>query len=82
MTDRKGTSTYQLFAGDQITAGVTHQIQVGRDNSWVKYEATTKVRPDESTEDAKTRAIGHVNASVMDAVDAVVEEIRNKEAGR
>lgn len=75
--DRKGMTSYVLYEGDQITAGVTHQIQIGRDNSWVKYEATTKVRPDETAADARTRAVGHVNESVMIAVQQTVESVRS-----
>jgi hypothetical protein len=69
--------SYELFNGDQITVSVTHQIQIGRDNSWVKYEAVTKLRPGEKAEDARTRAIGHVNVSVMEAVAKTVETVRS-----
>jgi len=74
---RKGMEAYELFAGDQITVGVTHQIEIGRDKSWVKYEAITKIRPGEAAEDARTRAIGHVNVSVMEVVHQTVETVRN-----
>lgn len=70
---------YVLYEGDQIVVGVTHEISIGRDRSWVKYEATTKIRSDESTESARTRAIGHVNESAMVAVDTTVEAIRRKQ---
>lgn len=70
--------TYHLFEGDTILVGVTHQVEVGRDKSWVKYEASTKVRPGEATEQAQTRAIGHVNAAAMEAVEATVEKIRSR----
>jgi hypothetical protein len=73
---RKGMEAYELFNGDQITVGVTHQIEIGRDKSWVKYEAVTKLRPGEVAEDARTRAIGHVNISVDHAVAAAVDQIR------
>lgn len=73
----KGDTSYVLFTGDTITCGVTHQIDVGRDRSWVKYEATTKVQPGESANDAETRAIGHVNEAVMEAVLRTVESVRN-----
>jgi len=66
----------ELFQGDQITVSVTHQIQIGRDNSWVKYEAQTKVRPEESAAEARGRAIGHVNTSVMEAVASTVDAVR------
>ena len=74
---RQGMEAYELFAGDRITVGVTHQIEIGRDKSWVKYEAATKVRPGESAEDARTRAIGHVNVSVMEVVAQTVETVRS-----
>jgi hypothetical protein len=67
---------YELYAGDQITVGVTHEIKVGYDKSWVKYEAITKVRPGEVAADARTRAVGHVNESVMRAVAQAVETVR------
>lgn len=69
--------SYQLYSGDQITVSVTHQIQIGRDNSWVKYEAVTRLQPGETAADARTRAIGHVNQSVMEAVHSTVETVRN-----
>lgn len=68
---------YELFAGDEISVSVTHEVKVGRDSSWVKYEAKTKLRPGEVAEDARTRAIGHVNESVMIAVHQAVERVRN-----
>jgi hypothetical protein len=77
MTDRRGIESYQLYAGDQITVSVTHQIQIGRDNSWVKYEAVTRLQPGETPQDARTRAIRHVNESVMEAVHSTVETVRN-----
>ena len=75
---RKGLGVYELFEGDQITVGVTHEIKVGRDTSWIKYEAVTKIRPSETARDARTRAIGHVNESVMAAVEQTVETVRNQ----
>lgn len=73
---RVGMESSELSAGDQITVSVTHQIEIGRDKSWVKYEALTKVRPGEGSEDARTRAIGHVNRSVMEAVAQTVDTVR------
>jgi hypothetical protein len=73
----KGMESYELFEGDQIIVGVTHEISVGRDRSWIKYEATTRLRPGEKAEDARTRAIGHVNVSVMEAVAKTVESVRS-----
>jgi hypothetical protein len=68
----KGTGAYELYEGDTILVGITHEVNVGRDKSWVKYEATTKVRLQETAEDARTRAIGHVNRSVEEAVEQLI----------
>jgi hypothetical protein len=77
---RKGAEAYELFSGDQITVGVTHQIEVGRDKSWVKYEAVTRLRPGEAAADARTRAVGHVNESIGIAVHQTVESVRSQYA--
>lgn len=74
----KGTGAYELFTGDTILVGMTHELSVGRDKSWVKYEATTKVREGESDQDARTRAIGHVTVSVMKVIEAAVEQVRSQ----
>jgi len=68
---------YQLDAGDDITVGVTQEVTVGRDKTWVKYEGRTKVRPGEATDDAVTRAVGHVNEAIMIAIHKTVETVRN-----
>ena len=71
-----GTGHYELYEGDQITVGMTHEIKVGYDKSWVKMEAITKIRPDETGDEASRRAIGYVNRTVMDAVAQAVETVR------
>ena len=68
---------YELFQGDEITVGITCEISIGRDKSWCKYEAKTKLRPGEVAADARTRAIGHVNESVMEVVAQVVDTQRS-----
>lgn len=72
----RGTGSYELNEGDTILVGVTHEISVGRDKSWVKYEATTKVRPTEVADDARARAVRHVKESVDYTVAAVIEDRR------
>jgi len=74
----RGTEATEVYEGDQITVGITHQIEVGRDKAWVKYEAITKIRPQETSDQARTRAIRHVNASVMETIEATVEQMRSK----
>lgn len=64
-----------LDPGDKLTVGLTHQIQIKGDNSWIKYEAIITVRDGETDEQAKQRVIGHVNSAVIDTVDQVVETV-------
>jgi hypothetical protein len=73
----KGTGAYELYQGDSILVGMTHEISVGRDKSWIKYEATTKIRPGEVSDEARSRAIGHVNQSIVRLVETAVEQIRS-----
>lgn len=66
-----------LDPGDKLTVGITHQIQIKGDNSWIKFEAVITVREGETSDQANKRAIAHVNDAVIDAVDQVVETVTN-----
>jgi hypothetical protein len=74
-----GAESYALLEGDSILVSYTHQIEIGRDKSWVKYEYTTRVQQDEATEDAMARAIGHADQGVMKAVHQAVETVRSQQ---
>lgn len=73
----RGETVYDVVRGDQITVGITHEISVGRDKSWVRYEQTTQQQQNESTEDARARAIASAETGVMQAVAATVEQLRS-----
>lgn len=64
-----------LRDGDTITVAVTHEVKIGGDSSWIRYEASSKINQ-ETSEDAATRVIGHVNEGVMQAVTDTVETVR------
>ena len=70
------TETGFIREGDKITVAVTHEIRIGGESSWVRFEAQTMVNQ-ETCEDASDRAIRFVNAGVMDAVHKTVEQVRN-----
>lgn len=63
--------------GDTITVAVTHEIKIGGESSWIRYEASSKVNQ-ETSEQASERTIGFVNEGVMDAVHKTVEKVRNQ----
>lgn len=65
--------TATLSQGDRITYGVTHQIKIGREDSWVKYEANSAVQEGETAEQAAERVMDHVNRTVMEAVMETVK---------
>ena len=62
--------------GDTITVAVTHEIKIGGESSWVRYETTTKVNQ-ETSEEASDRAIGFVNQGAIKAVHETVEQVRS-----
>ena len=50
--------------GDTIEVGVTHEVLIGREKSWVKYGVVTKVREGETGEQASERAAIQMNEEV------------------
>lgn len=71
------TDTAFLRDGDSITVAVTHEIKIGGDSSWVRYEASSKINQ-ETSEEASERVIKHVKKAVMDAVFQTVEVVRSQ----
>jgi len=69
------TETAFIRDGDSITVAVTHEVKIGGESSWIRYEATSKVNQ-ETSEDASDRVINFVNVGVMDAVQKTVESVR------
>lgn len=65
-----------LAEGDRIIASVSHEVKVGGEASWIKWEVNSAVREGEDTETAKTRVKGHVTATVMELVHEVVDSVR------
>lgn len=70
-----GTESHVLFEGDTVTASLTHHIKISGDDSWVKFEATSRVQPEESAAAARKRITDFaLNASleaVLETVTAV-----------
>lgn len=65
-----------LRDGDKITVAVTHEIKIGGESSWVRYEATSAIN-EETSEEAAKRVIGHVNTGCMEAVESTVNAVRS-----
>jgi hypothetical protein len=64
-----------LDSGDRIGVSVTHQIRINGDDSWVKAEASSRVRESESPDQAGDRVLGFVDGFVMKAVERVATTV-------
>lgn len=71
-----GKTTEALIEGDRIICGVTHQVKIGREDSWIKYEINTQVREGEDTETAFKRSTEHVNEKALEVVRETVNRVR------
>jgi hypothetical protein len=61
--------------GDTIEVGVTHEVLIGREKSWVKYGVVTKVREGETGEQASERASIQMNEEVEKIIKDIVEQV-------
>lgn len=61
--------------GDTIEVGVTHEVLIGREKSWVKYGVVTKVREGETGEQASERAAIQMNEEVEKIIKDIVEQV-------
>jgi hypothetical protein len=75
-SDPSPDETYVLAEGDRITCGITHEIMIAGEKSWVKYEVNSAVRAEEAVHEATTRVIRHVNATALEAVRETVDAVR------
>ncbi len=70
-----------LSAGDTVEVGVTHEIVIGREKSWIKFGVTTKVREGETGEDASDRASTQMQNEVATLIKDVVAQVERIENG-
>ena len=64
------------MTGDRITVGVTHEVLIDGERSWIKYEIHTDVNEYEQLEDARARASRQLNDGVMRQIAETVETVR------
>lgn len=64
-----------LDAGDRISVSVTHQIRINHDDSWIKAEATSSVRPGEDAQEAGDRVLTFVDDFVIKACERVAATV-------
>ena len=64
-----------LNEGDIVEFGVSHELKINGDASWVSFKAATKVRPGEHADEASARVNAYVQRSMSKAVEATVSEV-------
>lgn len=69
------TPESRLNDNDMIEVGVSHQLKINGDESWVSYKVATKVRVGESADDATKRALEQVSVAMRTAVEHTVREV-------
>lgn len=60
-----------LDVGDTLSYSVSASVKSGGQEAWVKVEATTTVREDETAEETRYRISDFVHAQIADAIEEV-----------
>jgi hypothetical protein len=68
-----------LAPGDSVEIGVTHEVLIGREKSWIKMGITSKVQPDEDADEAISRVSEIVNNKIMSIIEAAVQTVTDYE---
>jgi hypothetical protein len=64
--------------GDTIEVGVSHEIKIGGESSWISFKYSTKVQPEETDTQARDRAVEYTDEGVWHAIERSVATIREK----
>lgn len=64
-----------LQEGDRIEVGVTHELKINGDSTWVSYKVTSKVGDSEIAEAASRRVMTFVSHEVEELVKRTVADV-------
>ena len=64
-----------LSEDDWITAGITHHVTINGEDAWPKVEIGTKVRNNETSDEAFQRASEFVNNKVIALAEAAAQAV-------
>lgn len=71
-----------LSTGDVVSAKVTLQVQIGKNDAWFTYEVKTRVMPGESEEEVSERVKLITNTRVLENADDAEARINDREHER
>lgn len=64
---------FGLSPGDKIEYGVTHELKINGDSSWVSYKISASVREEESSQDAHERVQKQVDGQLENLIMRTVK---------
>ena len=64
---------------DQVEVSVTHQIKIGREDSWVKISINSGVHDNETLDSAIDRVDKVIQQKIFDVVNHTVEAVNKYE---
>jgi hypothetical protein len=64
---------------DQVEVSVTHQIKIGREDSWVKISIASGVQDNETLDTAIDRVDRVIQQKIFDVVNHTVEAVNKYE---
>ena len=65
----------EVFPGDRITIGVTHQVQIDGDDAWIKAEINSAVQPWEDADLTFARVQRALRTRIEGIIESAVEPI-------
>lgn len=69
----------ELATGDTIEIGVTHEVQINREKAWIKFGITSKVQPEESTDEAISRVSSIIDNKIISIIESAVSTVTEYE---
>lgn len=74
--DGSPVSSVDLRPGDSIEIVRSHELRIDGDTSWVKYGVRTFISPDETAQEAHTRALRFLAGNIEVAVTETVNHVQ------
>lgn len=64
---------------DRVEVGITHQVRIGREDSWIKLSVALDRTDNETIDDAIYRASSIANQRVLNIVEQTVKSVQDFE---
>lgn len=75
VTKKSEKSPWVLFNGDIIEVGVSHELKIDKEATWVSYKIASKVQEGETAQQAHERVVSTLLGNVKDTIGKVVAQV-------